>query len=196
MNMEQQGVIETIIKQRRTVKPTSMNGKKIPDTQVQELLELADWAPTHGYTEPWYFVVYSGDQVQQFCTDHAEMYKAFTPKESFITGNYEKLRTQGNLASHVIAICMKRGSNPKIPEIEEIAAVSCAVQNMWLGATAMGIAAYWGSGGMTYTPAMHTYLSLGDDDLVLGFFYLGYTDEPAATGRRIKPLSEKVLWRS
>lgn len=183
-----------IITNRRTVKPTSMNGQKIPDDVIKQLLSLADWAPTHGYTEPWYFVVYGGDAVKQFCSDHAELYKHNTPAAQFIQGNYEKLQHQGDLASHVIAICMKRGDNPKIPEIEEIAAVSCAVQNMWLGATALQLAAYWGSGGMTYTAAMQRYLGLRDQDKVLGFFYLGYADGDTPEGRRIKPLTEKVKW--
>lgn len=191
----QQRLLEKVIVTRRTVKPANMNGKRIPDEQVQELLELADWAPTHGHTEPWYFVVFSGDAVQQFCTDHANLYKQFTPAEKFIPGNYEKLQQQGRLASHVIALCMKRGSNPKIPEIEEIAATACAVQNMWLGATARGIAAYWGSGGMTYHPAMQDYLELRDEDKVLGFFYLGYTDDAAREGTRVKPLAEKIRWK-
>lgn len=186
--------LEKIIATRRTVKPTSMNGRKVADETVQQLLQLADWAPTHGYTEPWYFVVYSGEKVQQFCTDHAELYKQFTPADKFMAGNYDKLKNQGNLASHIIAICMKRGNNPKIPVQEEMAAVACAVQNLWLGATALDIAAYWGSGGMTYHPAMQDYLELGEDDQVLGFFYLGYTDEPAQPGRRLKPLNEKVKW--
>ncbi|WP_217604199.1 nitroreductase [Chitinophaga sp. GbtcB8] len=188
--MDQQLV--TLIKDRRTIKPAAMNGKKIPDETIRQLLELANWAPTHGYTEPWYFVVYSGEGVKRFCTDHAELYKTHTPAAQYIPGNYEKLQHQGDLASHIIAICMKRGDNPKIPEIEEIAAVSCAVQNMWLGAAAEGIAAYWGSGGMTYTPAMQDYLGLRNQDKVLGFFYLGYTDQALPEGRRLKPIAEKV----
>ncbi|WP_298709259.1 nitroreductase [Chitinophaga sp.] len=186
--------IQDIILYRRTVKPTAMNGKKIDDETVRELLRLADWAPTHGLTEPWYFVVYSGDKVQQFCTDHAELYKQYTPAAQFILGNYEKLKTQGDLASHVIAVVMKRGANPKIPEIEEVAATACAVENLWLAATAQNIAVYWGSGGMTYTPAMQDYLGLRDEDKVLGFLYLGYTEEAPRTGRRLKPLEEKVKW--
>jgi nitroreductase len=186
--------VEKVIIARRTVKPTSMNGAKIADETVRQLLQMADWAPTHGYTEPWYFVVYSGDKVAQFCTDHAELYKQYTPADKYIPGNYNKLKSQGDLASHVIAICVKRGNNPKIPMIEEIAAVSCAVQNMWLGATAYNLAAYWGSGGMTYHPAMQNYLGLGDEDQVLGFFYLGYTDEPAPTGKRVKQSEEKFKW--
>lgn len=40
-------VVSGIIKKRRTVKPAKMNGKSVPDEQVKQLLELADWAPTH-----------------------------------------------------------------------------------------------------------------------------------------------------
>ena len=40
-------VVAGVIKKRRTVKPSKMNGKAVTDEQVKQLLELADWAPTH-----------------------------------------------------------------------------------------------------------------------------------------------------
>lgn len=192
--MDKERIVEEVISHRRTTKPARMNGQTIDDDVIHQLLQMADWAPTHGNTEPWYFVVFSGEKVKKFCADHAEMYKEHTPTEKFNNESYEKLQHQGDMASHVMAICMKRGSNPKIPEAEEMASVACAVQNMWLDASARGIAAYWGSGGMTYNPAMREYLGLGEQDKVMGFFYLGYTDDPPRTGRRIKPLEEKVKW--
>jgi nitroreductase len=172
-----------------------MNGKKIDDSIIHQLLELADWAPTHGHTEPWRFVVYKGESVQQFCNDHAELYKANTPEEKFLTANYEKLKHQGDKLSHIILIYMKRGNNPKIPAQEEMSAVSCAVQNFLLGATALGIAVLWGSGGMTYQPAMKKYLGLAEEDIMMGLLYLGYTDEEPKTGKRIVPLTEKIIWK-
>jgi nitroreductase len=186
--------VDRIIRLRRTVKPVFMNGQKIPDEVIRELLGLADWAPTHAYTEPWYFVVHAGDGVQKFCKDHAELYKQFTPPDRFTTAAYEKLENMGKTASHVIALCMKRGDNPKITEQEEYAAVACAVQNMLLGAAARALAAYWGSGGMTYTGAMRDYLGLGEKDHVLGFLYLGYGEGALMPGRRIRPMEEKVKW--
>lgn len=186
--------IKDIIQLRRTVKSTSMNGKKIDDAIVQELLQLADWAPTHGLTEPWYFVVFSGDKAQQFAKDHADIWKQNTPAERFTQATYDKFATQADLASHVIAICMKRGANANIPEIEEIEAVACAVQNILLAATAQNIATFWSTGGMSAKPAMQDYLGLRDEDKVLGLLYLGYTDEAPRPGRRIKPLEEKVKW--
>jgi nitroreductase len=172
-----------------------MNGKKIDNSIVRQLLELADWAPTHGHTEPWRFVVYSGDAVQQFCHDHAELYKTNTSEEKFLTANYEKLKHQGDNLSHIILVYMKRGNNPKIPAQEEMSAVSCAVENFLLGASTLNIAVLWGSGGMTYNPAMKKYLGLAEEDIMMGLLYLGYTDEPFKEGKRIVPLTEKIIWK-
>lgn len=172
-----------------------MNGKKIDDSIIKQLLELADWAPTHGHTEPWRFVVYSGNMVQQFCSVHAELYKNNTPEEKFLTANYEKLKHQGDNLSHIILVYMKRGTNPKIPAQEEISAVACAVENILLGASTLNIAVLWGSGGMTYHPAMKKYLGLAEEDIMMGLLYLGYTDEPFKEGKRIVSLEEKIIWK-
>lgn len=186
--------IDDIIRLRRTIKPVFMNGQRIPDGVIRELLELGDWAPTHAHTEPWYFVVYAGDGVRQFCRDHAELYRLNTPADRYTTAAYEKLETMGKTVSHVIALCMKRGDNPKIPEQEELVATACAAQNILLGAAARRLAVYWGTGGMNYHPAMKEYLGLEEADKVLGFLYLGYAEGALAPGQRIKPLAQKVRW--
>ncbi|WP_187261997.1 nitroreductase family protein [Pontibacter beigongshangensis] len=186
--------IAQVIRNRRTIKPAQMNGQQIPDEQVKQLLQLADWAPTHGHTEPWRFRVYTGKKVKDFCQAHADLYKSNTREEDYQLFKYEKLLHMGDGASHLIVAYMQRGDLPKIPALEEIAATSCAIQNVLLGATALGIASYWGSGGMAYKPAMKEYLQLGEEDLVLGILYLGYTDKPAPTGKRTVALEEKVQW--
>jgi nitroreductase len=183
--------LQQIIQSRRTVKPPLMNGGKIPEAQLQDILELANWAPTHGLTEPWRFIVYGGDQVQVFCRQHADLYQENIPAEKFMAEKYDKLRDMGNQASHLVVAVMQRGTLPGIPVLEEIAAASCAVQNMLLGATALGIASYWGSGGMAYHPAMKKLLRLAAEDLVLGILYLGYTDKQL-TGRRNSPIKSKI----
>jgi nitroreductase len=182
-------LISYVIQQRRSTKPVAMNGKKIPDMQVHSLLELADWAPTHGFTEPWRFVVYANPS--GFCHQHAELYKQNTDK--FEQAAYDKLYYQGDKASHMIIAVMKRGSLPKIPALEEIEAASCAVQNILLGATALNIASFWSTGGMALKPAMKDFLNLDEEDQLIGVLYLGYTAEHLAGTRNI-PLEEKVKW--
>lgn len=185
--------LQDIISRRRTIKPDQMNGQKIEEAKINELVQLADWAPTHGRTEPWRFYTYGSDKVTIFCKDHAELYRSHTPAENFQQGTYDKLLHMGDQASHVLVAVMQRGDNPKIPVLEEVAATAAAIQNLLLGAEALGIAAYWGSGGMAYKPAMKIYLNLVEEDTVLGVLYLGYTDAPAKAGVRKTPAASKLI---
>ena len=194
MNNDQFLQVEKTIKNRRSIGWAKMNGKQVPDETVNQLLALADWAPTHGRTEPWYFFVYGGDALKQFGKTHADLYWQHTAEDKRQEATFEKLLHNVDLASHLIIAVMKRGANPKIPQLEEIAAASAAVQNILLGATALGIATFWSTGGMTNNPALKDHLQLGADDIILGLLYLGYTDEPAKDGVRNTPLAEKVKW--
>lgn len=192
MNFE---MLDNIIKNRRSCKPALMNGEKIDDAAINDLLKLADWAPTHAHTEPWRFIVFAGNAVQQFCKDHADLYKVNTPPEKFETAKYEKTLHNGDHCSHIIAVYMKRGNNPKITRVEEICAVAAAVQNLLLGAAALNIAALWSTGGVTLHDAMKTWLGLQPEDQMIGLIYLGYTDKAVKEGERIIPLEEKVIWK-
>ncbi len=179
---------------RRSVSWAKMNGKLIADEAISQLLELAHWAPTHGRTEPWFFFVYTGAALQQFGRDHAELYWQHTGKEKRMESTRQKLEHNVQHTSHLIVAAMKRGANPKIPVIEEIAAASAAIQNILVGAESMGISSFWSTGGMTHHPALRAHLGLGEEDIVLGVLFLGHTDEPAKQGVRNSSISEKVKW--
>jgi nitroreductase len=187
--------IQHIIRNRRTVKPADMNGKIIEKEKISQLLEMADWAPTHGRTEPWRFVVYEKAARQSFCKDHAELYKNNTEPEKFNQGKYDKLVQIGDTVSHIILVYMKRTQGHAVPAIEELAAVSAAIQNILLGTAASGISVLWSTGGMTHHPAMKTYLNLTTEDQVMGILYLGYSDLPLPEGKRNFPLETKIDWR-
>ncbi len=186
-------ILSTTIKTRRTTKPSQFNGNKIPDEQVAQLLELADWAPTHTYSEPWRFVVYGGNKVNEFSMQHALLYQQFTPTDKFMKGKFDGIIANGEKSSHIIVCIMKR-TNYKLPVIEEIAAVSCAVQNILLGATALGIASLWSTGGMVLHPAMKNLFELDEADEIVGQLFLGYSNEKIEGVRKIA-LSEKIVWK-
>lgn len=96
-------------------------------------------------------------------------------------------------ASHIIAIGMKRTNNKNIPEIEDIEAVACAVQNLYLSVTAYGLGGYWTTGGITYKEEAKNFFGLKDEDKLLGFFYIGHIATPS-TGATRKPIEEKTTW--
>lgn len=187
-------ILSAVIKSRRSIKPAKMNGKKIPDELVREILKLANWAPTHGRTEPWRFIVYSNDKVREFCYQHAELYKSHTAPEKFEQANYDKQLHNGDLASHVIIAIMQRGNLSKIPALEEIAATAMAIQNILLGTAAAGIASFLSTSGMTHHPALKNFLQLKEEDLVMGILYLGYSDEKME-GKRQTEIEEKLIWK-
>lgn len=184
-----------IIKNRRTTKPMAFTGEKIDDTIIEELLEAANWAPTHRYTEPWRFIVFTGDAKIQFGKDHSAMYEKYTPKENFLSKKVEKIQRNCHNTSHIIAVVMQRDSEERIAEIEEISAVAAAIQNILLLAEEKQIASIWATGGMCYHPAMCQYLGFSEKDKVMGFLYLGKTNVQAK-GKRISSAKEKTIWKA
>jgi len=187
--------IKSVIETRRTLKPESMNGKQIPKKIFEQLVALADWAPTHGRTEPWRFFIYTGQAFKDFCRVHADMYRQYSPTESYKPETYENLLHKGDLASHLVVASMKRGTNEKIPLIEEICSAAASVENVLLGAAAIGISAMWNTGGMVHKTPMKEHFQLAEEDHIIGFIYFGYTDEPAKEGKRVVPLAEKVIYK-
>ena len=183
--------ITDIIKKRRSIKAPMMNGNKIPNGHIAAILELANWAPTHAYTEPWRFIVY--ENPAEFCQQHAEVYKLNSMGDNFNPAVYNNLTHQGDKASHIIVAIMKRSDLAKIPPFEEIAAASCAIQNMLLGATALNIASFWSTGGMALKPALKEYLGYGEEDQIMGILYFGYADEHPE-GKRNSEIEEKISW--
>ena len=181
------------MRNRRSVFPDQFDaGRHIPDETVQQILENATWAPNHGHTEPWRFVVFTGEGLKKLANFQSELYKE-TAAEKYKEATYQKLQRTPLLASHVIALCMKRDPDKKHPEVEEIAAVSCAVENIYLSVTAYDLGGYWTTGGVTYNPKAKAFFGLDDDDRLLGFYYLGYVAIPPAAAKR-KPIEEKVAW--
>ena len=193
--MEPFDQISNIIKKRRTFKPSKLSDKKISDEIIYKLIDNARWAPTHGFTEPWYFVIFSGEKRQELANFQAELYKKYHKNNDFKESKYERLKTNPLCVSHVIAICVKAGTNEKIPLIEEIAAVSCAVQNMHLTATTLGLGAIWSSGFIAYHDDTKTFLNLSEIDRCLGFLYLGYPKEDEWPKSKRKPISEVSEWK-
>lgn len=186
--------LEDIIENRRTIKPDQYTGERIDDEMVQEILASANWAPTHGYTEPWRFTIFSGDGLATLGEFMADLDQPNREAEGFNQMRYDKLRNRPLKCSHVIGIGMKRGNNPKIPEIEEICSVAMAVQNMWLMAHAHGLGAYWSTGAMAFKDETRDFFGLSADDRSLGFFYMGKPAIQHPKGRRLSSIDEKVRW--
>ena len=188
-------LVSALLQNRRSLYPAQYSSDPVDDSIVKEMLENANWAPTHRLTEPWRFVVFKGEGLQRLAKFQSELYKDVAQKKgNFKEATYEKLAAKPMLASHVIAIGMKRDEKESVPVEEEIASVAMAVQNMYLTATAHGIGAYWGSGGVTYFEEAKEFFGLGANDKLMGFMYLGNLKIDKWPQGRRKPIEDKVTW--
>ena len=182
-----------LARNRRSVFPDQFEpGKKIDDEIIREILVNATWAPNHGQQQPWQFTVFTGEGLKKLAAFQSELYKQ-NSGEQFKEITYNKLQQNPLKASHIIAIGMKRTTTKNIPEIEDIAAVACAVQNIYLSVTAYGLGGYWTTGGVTYNEKAKSFFGLGEKDKLLGFFYIGYVAIPSTGATRL-PMEEKVTW--
>lgn len=185
--------ITAVIRNRRTIFPEQYSDRKVHKEMVDNVLNNALWAPTHGMTQPWRFKVFMGEARERLGHFMADRYKRNTPEEKFATTRYQKYRLRPMKSGAVIAIVMKRQERGKIPEIEEIEAVACAVQNMYLTCTAYGLGSFWSTGGGVYTEDMHAFLQLETKERCLGLFYLGYPASEWPKGQR-RPLEYVTEW--
>lgn len=189
----QPDLFSRLVRSRSSVFPDQFEaGKQVEDALIREILENANTAPNHGREQPWHFTVFSGEGRQRLARIQADLYKE-KAGAAFKEATWLKLQQNPLKASHVIAIGMKRSANKNIPEIEDIAAVACAVQNIYLSVAAFGLGGYWGSGGITYYEEAKALFGLGPDDRLLGFFYIGVMAVPPVRNKRI-PLEEKTTW--
>jgi nitroreductase len=185
--------INELIKNRRSIFPkTYILNKEISREYIEQILENANWAPTHRHTEPWRFKVFHTYQSRERLSYYlADFYKKNTPEADFSTEKFNKQKGNALRSACAIAIVMQRDPEKRVPEFEEIAAVAMAVQNMWLTCTELGIGSYWST-----PPAAlkaNEFLKLKEGEQCLGFFYMGWHNMPEIPGKR-SPIEEKVEW--
>jgi nitroreductase len=184
----------SLIKSRRSVFPKDYTGEKVDDAIVQQMLENANWAPSHKLTEPWRFIVYTGEGRQTLANVQAGIYKQVTEADgTFKEERYQNLLTKPFESSHIILVYMKRDEKKSVPEIEEMGAVFCAVQNMYLTATAYGVGGYLSTGGVTFFKESNAAFGLAPEDRIIGFFHVGIPKHHNQMSRR-NDVGLKTTW--
>ncbi|NBP70297.1 MAG: nitroreductase [Cytophagia bacterium] len=189
-----QDLINNLLRNRRSVFPKEYTGERVDDAIIKQMLENANWAPTHKLTEPWRFVVYTGTGIQRLADFQSELYKKVSSaKGTFDPEKYNGLKSKPLQSSHIIAIGMKRDEKKAVPEIEEVASVYMAVQNMHLTAWAYKVGCYLSTGGVTFYPEAKSFFGLGDEDKLLGFMHVGMPKHLDQKSKR-NPIEAKVKW--
>ncbi|MCY1536919.1 putative NAD(P)H nitroreductase YdjA [compost metagenome] len=182
-------ILTKLIKDRRSIFPATYIEKEIPAKLIANILESANYAPTHKLTQPWRFVVIRKDAKTRLGQMLADLYKV-KAGDRFLQKKYDSFFQKTSRADCIIAVNIQFHPD-KLPEWEEIAATACAVQNMALTAHSLSIGTYWSSPPLINS--LGDFLGLADRESCFGLFYMGYHDTPEGTANRT-PMADKVKW--
>ncbi|HLU87351.1 MAG TPA: nitroreductase [Taishania sp.] len=185
--------VTDLIRNRRTIYPEQFSSRKVHKEQIELIINNALWAPTHGNTQPWRFSVFTDGGLTKLSDFLGKTYLEVTPKELQNDMKLAKLVSRPMKSSVVIAVSMVKQPESKIQEIEEIEAVACAIQNMYLTCTAYGLGGFWATPKVIYSEKMNEFLGLNTADKCLGLFYIGYPEIEWPKAHR-KPLEYVTKW--
>jgi nitroreductase len=165
---------EDAIRTRRTHK--AYTNEPIDRSTLDELLELARWAPNHNLTNPWRFRVVGPEALER-------LKQAAGPESA------AKLDRAPTL---VVASAIQLGDD-QIRDDEDLNAAAAATYIVLLGAHARGLAGYWRTPEVLRTPEGRAAVGIPGDEKVLGLVYLGHPCQDKAPPERA-PSDEYVTY--
>lgn len=186
--------ITEVIKNRRTIYPEMYSSRKVHKEIIEDILNNAIWAPNHKQTQPWIFNVFMEKGLEKISDFQSKLYYDKYKGEGFNEKKYDKLKKRPLISSVVIAVSVKKNEKDKVPFIEEIEAVSCAIQNMHLTATAYGLGAFWSSPKILETIEMNDFLGIKPKDKCIALFYIGYPKDNFWPKGQRKPIEYCTNW--
>ncbi len=191
-------VVTRYIRKRRSIYADQYQEGTIPEAELLEILTNATWAPTHKMSEPWRFVVLTDRQLITYGMYMGSYYQHLyqdIPDAEKKLAKYNYLKNYPLKAACMVAIIFVKSKKVNIPEWEELAAISCAVQNMAISATSFNIASYWATGGSAIDYVKT--LGLAENEQSLGLFFMGYTNDATVhVQKKRTPIEQKITWRS
>jgi nitroreductase len=150
--------VETAIRTRRTHK--AFDPEPLRREEIDELLELANWAPNHNLTVPWRFRVVGPRTLERL-------------KEVAGPEGAAKLDRAPTL---IVASCVLCGE--AVTEEEDLHASAAAAYIVLLAAHARGLAGYWRTPGLLRGPEGRAAVGLPAEERFVGLLHLGRPRQP------------------
>lgn len=145
--------LEEAIRTRRTHK--AYGAEPVDRALLDELLDLARWAPNHHLTNPWRFRVLGPAAL-------ARLKEAAGPDAA---GKLDRAPT-------LVAVSVTQTGDPVTDE-EDLCAAACAAYIVLLAAHGRGLAGYWRTPEVLRTAEGRTALGIGDEEHAIGLLHLG-----------------------
>ena len=146
--------VETAIRTRRTHK--AFAPEPLPREQIDQLLELASWAPNHNLTVPWRFRVIGPEALRRL--------KEVAGPEGAV-----KLDRAPTL---IVVSCVLSGE--PVADEEDLHATASASYIVLLAAHARGLAGYWRTPGILRSAEGRAAVGLPEEERFVGLLHLGH----------------------
>jgi nitroreductase len=159
--------VENAIRERRTHK--AFGPDPVERETLEELLELARWAPNHNLTNPWRFRVLGPESLRRL-------------KEAAGPEGAAKL----DRAPTLVAASVVQTGDP-VQDEEDLCAAAVAVYVVLLAAHARGLVGYWRTPGVLRTPEGRAALGIPDDERFVGLIHLGPPRQDREPPERLAP---------
>jgi nitroreductase len=147
--------VSTAIRTRRTHK--AFGSEPLPREQIEELLQLASWAPNHHLTVPWRFRVLGPATLARL-------------KEADGPGGAAKLERCPTL----VVVSAALGGEDPVADEEDLLATGVASYIVLLAAHERGLAGYWRTPAVLRTPAGRAAVGLPENERAVGLLHLGH----------------------
>jgi len=159
--------LEEAIRTRRTHK--AYRPEPVERGTLEELLELARWAPNHNLTNPWRFRVLGPEALERL-------------KEAAGPEAASKLDRAPTL---VVASATQAGD--PVQDEEDLCAAAVAAYIVLLGAHARGLAGYWRTPAVLRTPEGRAAVEVEPSERVIGLIHLGFPLQEKDPPQRLGP---------
>ncbi len=166
--------VETAIRTRRTHKVYGPD--PVPRALLDEVLELATWAPNHHLTNPWRFRVIGPRTL-------AALKQAAGPEAA------AKL----DRAPTLVCVSAVQAGEDAVADEEDLLATGCAVYALLLAAHARGLAAYWRTPAVLRSDAGRAALGIPAGERAIALVHLGPLRQEKAPPERA-PLADVATY--
>ena len=162
-------VFETMMSRRSIAKL----GGDVSDADLRRLIEVAVSAPNHKLTRPWRFTIVRGEARVRLGEAWSQIVAAETTLTGELRDDAVRREAAKPLRAPIIVVASTRTSSDPIVADEDFAATAAAVQNVLLGAHALGLGAIWRTGAMARREGINAFLGLEPHDRIVAFVYVG-----------------------
>jgi nitroreductase len=159
--------VETAIRTRRTHK--AFKPEPVESEILDELFELARWAPNHNLTNPWRFRVLGPEAL-------GRLKEAAGPEAA----------TKLDRAPTLVVASATQAGDP-VQDEEDLCAAAVAAYIVLLGAHARGLAGYWRTPAVLRTPEGRAAVGVESGERVVGLIHLGTPIQDKEPPQRLGP---------